>query len=182
MRLTYLLGEPGVGKTTLLSKITEGLPRYIAARPFARTIYNCGVVQLGNEHPVFGGTDKLSMSVQPKVLEWASVPDYGDVVAEGDRLANASFFDGMRNLGYELCIVYCQAPAEIVAERRELRASAHGLKAQDEKWVRGRVTKVQNLAANYGTEVLPMAQPLDDLVASATRLPVLSKLWEAHVA
>lgn len=181
MRLTYLIGEPGVGKTTLLNAITEGLPGMAARRPFARTIYDCGVVQLGESHPVFGGTDKLSMSVQPKVVEWAAMPDYPDIVGEGDRLANAKFFQAMKDLGYDLCIVHCHAPSEVAAERRLMRAARHTMKPQDAVWLQGRQTKVARLAKEWSTHKIDTDATLEQLLAGGiATLPVLNTLWEAR--
>lgn len=180
MRLTYLIGEPGVGKTTLLNAITEGLPGMAVRRPFARTIYDCGVVQLGEAHPVFGGTDKLSMSVQPKVVEWAAMPDYSYIVGEGDRLANGKFFTAMRDLGYDLCIVHCVAPPEVAAERRIIRAAQAGVTPQDAVWLQGRQTKVARLALEWATHTLETNAPVEALLPTTTELPVLKTLWEAR--
>lgn len=180
MRLTYLIGEPGVGKTTLLSAITEGLPGMAVRRPFARTIYDCGVVQLGEDRPVFGGTDTLSMSVQPKVAEWAAMPDYQDIVGEGDRLANGKFFQVMRDLGYDLCIVHCHAPSEVAVGRRLMRAAQHTMKPQDSVWLQGRQTKVERLATEWATHSVDMSSPTEELLPTVVTLPVLNTLWEAR--
>lgn len=178
MRLTYLIGEPGVGKTTLLAAITAELPGMQARRPFARTLYDCGVVQLGENRAVFGGTDTLSMSVQPKVLDWAQMPEYPDIVAEGDRLANAKFFTGMKDLGYDLCIVHCHASSDITAERRLMRASQHSIKPQDPVWLQGRQTKVKRLADEWATHEADLSD-LSTILRTVTTLPVLDNLWEA---
>lgn len=180
MRLTYLIGEPGVGKTTLLGAITDGLPGIAARRPFARTIYDCGVVQLGEDRPVFGGTDTLSMSVQPKVVEWAAMPDYPDIVGEGDRLANGKFFQAMKDLGYDLRIVLVRADPELIAERRLERAADHSMRPQDAVWLQGRQTKVRGLASAWATDQVDTSHPIEDLLLTATTLPVLNTLWRSH--
>lgn len=180
MRLTYLIGEPGVGKTTLLNAFTEGLPGLAARRPFARTLYECGVVQLGEDRPVFGGTDTLSMSVQPKVLEWAEMPEYPDIVAEGDRLANGKFFQGMKDRGYDLCIIHCVASPDTLAARRLQRAAEHEMKPQDAIWLKGRETKVRKLATEWATHGVDMEWPVDHLFATMSEIPVLDTLKEAR--
>ena len=180
MRLTYLIGEPGVGKTTLLTAITEGLPGMAIRRPFARTVYDCGVVALGEARAVFGGTDTLSMSVQPKVVEWAELPDYDDIIGEGDRLANGKFFTAMRDIGYDLCIVHCVAPLGVAAERRVMRAATHRIDEQDATWLAGRQTKVKNLAAEWATHEIRTDEPMGVLLLQAKKLPVLDKLMEGR--
>jgi hypothetical protein len=154
------------------------LPGLAARRPFARTIYECGVVQLGEERPVFGGTDTLSMSVQPKVLEWAEMPDYPDIVGEGDRLANGKFFQAMKDLGYDLTIVHCDAPSDVTAERRLMRAARHAMKPQDAVWLQGRQTKVARLAEEWATHQADTSSPT--VVNTITQLPVLDTLWGAR--
>jgi hypothetical protein len=181
MRLTYLIGQPGVGKSTLLQSLTEGVPRYASYAQFAKSIYpTAEAVQLGEERPPFSGTDTLSMSVQPKVLEWARVPDFTDILGEGDRLSTGSFFEKMQGLGYDLCIVHCYAPTEVAAERRGQRAVANRLKPQDPKWVKGRLTKVEKLASAWATHFLDMDRPLSEVMLDAMRLPILDSLWEAR--
>lgn len=180
MRLTYLIGEPGVGKTTLLTAVTDGLPGMAIRRPFARTVYDCGVVALGEARAVFGGTDTLSMSVQPKVVDWAEMPDYEDIIGEGDRLANGKFFTAMRDIGYDLCIVHCVAPQEVAVERRVMRAARHSIDEQDATWLAGRQTKVKNLAAEWATHEVRTDQPIEALLQRARELPVLDKLMEAR--
>jgi hypothetical protein len=165
----------------LLGAITATLSGFQITRPFARKVYNeAEVVELGATRPPFSGTDTLSLSVQPKVLEWAKLPDYPDIVGEGDRLANSKFFTAMRDLGYDLNIVNCYAPEHVVAERRSRRILDHQLTEQDPTWIRGRNTKVEALVASWATADLNMNKPLAEIVAEAVKIPVLDALWEVH--
>lgn len=179
MQLTYLIGEPGVGKTTLMNEFTKHLNGLIVDRPFGHVIYNqAGVVELGKPRAGgFGGTDSLSMSVQPKVLDWAQLPDHPFIIGEGDRLANNKFFMGMTALGYELTIVHLWSNG-IAEERRAARAAQVG-KSQDETWVKSRVTKVKKLAEEWATVTVHAHRPLTESVSILRGFPVFDRLWEA---
>lgn len=181
MRMTYIIGPPGVGKTTFVAELTKGLPVHRAERPFVRSLYQCGVVELGEKRGTFSGTDALAMNVQPRVLDWATFPEYGDVLAEGDRLANLSFLQGMAGQGFAVTLLRLHADANRVALRRSERGTR-----QDETWVRGRVTKVTNLweAWDGPKWVLSADESPEDMIglAAALNLPVIDTLLEARRA
>lgn len=142
--LIYLIGVPGCGKTTLFSELTQQWAYYVADAPFAHTRYENGIIELGKKRTTFGGTDTLSMSVQPKVLQWLLQDKPDIVIGEGDRLANAKFFTGVRKLGYSLRVYFLNTPSYLVDERRAERGSN-----QNPTWLRGRETKVQNLVTTW---------------------------------
>lgn len=138
--LLYIIGVPGSGKTTLMRQLVLGRRRRVIAKPFAHTMYADGLVQLGRDREQFGGTDALSMSVQPQVVAALEAQAWPRVVAEGDRLANPSFFAAARNAGYEVDVALLDAAPELAAERRAERGSD-----QSDSWLRGRASKVDNL-------------------------------------
>lgn len=140
-QLLYLIGQPGAGKSTLFSKL--GLPKGRALKtPFLHTVYPSGLIQLGGLRETFSGTDTLPMDVQPKVIQWLKLSaDDARVIAEGDRLANDLFFRAARSYGWELTAVYLCTPDNVAAQRRAERGSTQNL-----SWIKGRSTKVANLA------------------------------------
>lgn len=105
--------------------------------------------QLGKERDNFAGTDALSMACQPDVLEWLKLNIEADpilpVVAEGDRLANVSFFNATKALGYDLTVAYLDTPSGMLQARRAMRSRVTGA-AQNASWVAGRETKCRTLA------------------------------------
>lgn len=168
----YLIGIPGSGKTTLLRACLAGLPCRVERAPFAHTIYDRGV-QLGCEREAFGGTDALAMNVQPLVEAWLRQAPYEAIVAEGDRLANDRFFNAVEAAGWPLTVAWLATPEEHAAQRRRARGSA-----QNESWLRGRITKVNRLAGRWATPLwmLDGALPLDLLVAQLSAHPAIVHL------
>ncbi len=177
----YIFGEPGSGKSTLLAHLTRMLwhgPD--AEHPFAHRVYACGVTELGARRKDFPGTDALSMSVQPRVVEWLGDTNPQLVIGEGDRLANGKFFDAVRNLGYSLKL-YVLVGEEASALHRRIRGSE-----QDDKWLAGRRTKVYNLKDEWWPYQLAAGDPLPQLEREIYRTAyqldnqVAQTLQEAH--
>lgn len=149
-QMLYILGQPGVGKTSALNEAvkdatyhdqqTEPVPHVVHIwdrRPDAcPMIFEIGKRRDGG----FGGTDALGYTIGPKVVQWLEQARPSPVIAEGDRLANWAFFWGVQNLGYELTIAYLHVPDAVAQERRDQRGSM-----QDPRWIRGRITKTKNL-------------------------------------
>lgn len=170
--LTYLIGEPGAGKSTLMAHLTRSIPYEELEWPFAHRVYGHVVWELGKRRPDFPGTDALAMNVQPAVLSWLAANKPPLVIAEGDRLGNSSFLNAVVGMGYALH-TYVLLGEEAADLHRRLRGSR-----QDEKWVRGRRTKVFNVAAAFGSTTLPAGAPLSHLEALlvAEKDPVVMEL------
>jgi ribose 1,5-bisphosphokinase PhnN len=108
----------------------------------------------------FSGTDGLSLGINPRAIAWLSedwLCPYRLVIAEGDRLANPAFIDAVRQ-HWALQVIVLTGPAE-AAQRRLSRGTT-----QNESWVKGRITKVQNLAAAYGDAFVDASGSVDDTV------------------
>lgn len=140
MDLLYVIGVPGSGKSTLVRELVKGRRRRVYTEPFAHTLYEDGLVQLGRDRDGHGGTDALGMSVQPQAVAALAAHVWPRVIAEGDRLANAKFFGEVAAVGYRLTVVELEVPPEVAAARCVARGSH-----QDEKWMRGRATKIEHL-------------------------------------
>jgi dephospho-CoA kinase len=145
MRVVYVIGAPGSGKSTAVSLATRDWEHIVDwKRPFAHSVYVEGV-RLGRTEAQFPGTDTLSMSVNPLACEFVQTDDYPLCVAEGDRLANAKFLDACPSL----TLIHLDVSVAVARERARKRAEQFGSRVQDESWWKGRVTKVDNLRARF---------------------------------
>lgn len=149
--LLYVFGVPGAGKSTLMEELTKDYKPFSASHGIVKYMSYPGpdVIELGVQRPEARGTDGLSMAVQPEALaflDWvANASQHTVAMAEGDRLANARFFEAVLDLGIRLELAYLQVSPEIAEERRLMRQDKLHTKAQDPAWVRGRFTKVARL-------------------------------------
>lgn len=152
MNLIYVIGYPGSGKTTAVRAALTQLGR--AAEPRDHPIPHVrrgDVWHLGRElDGPFAGTDKLAMNIQPAAIAWlndpAALTGCRTLIAEGDRLANPSFFAAARQAGHHLLIALIDTPLHDARRRADHRAVTHNMPAQSATWWKGRVTKTNNLA------------------------------------
>lgn len=157
----YLLGAPGVGKSTVLDAYLDARGLNVGGEntPFRRLrthiiTDDSGVfagVYLGRRRDQFGGTDALSMAVAPDARDWArdAVPDLGDItiVGEGARLGNVGFLRALAESS-NLTVVYLHAEPDTLTERRDARGSN-----QTPSWMRGAETGARNAFLNVKDHV-----------------------------
>ncbi len=168
MIVVPIFGVPGTGKSTLVRHILLrliGLPPYQVRKRGTATYHVSSVgpvLVLGTYPPgeIYGGTDRLSMSCQKDVLElfriWSSHGHDGRVLFEGDRLASAKFLASCQADHYTLRPFYLRTPE---AQRRA-RFAERG-SSQTEQFLKGRETKIRNLAAAFPGTWLDSIVPED---------------------
>jgi 2-phosphoglycerate kinase len=138
-------GVPATGKTTLVLKIINdhGPFEYIEPVKMVRTLYNKKndfyILGVYNEEGYAKGTDKLSMAVQPKVIEFLSKIDNCRVLFEGDRLFNESFINSIRD-DNEIKMLILNANNNELQNRHISRSDN-----QSKKFLKGRTTKYVNM-------------------------------------
>lgn len=145
MKLVYLVGPPGVGKTTLMEALTARCERQSEAKPFAHDwLYRDTTpvgIELGRRRETFSGTDALSMSVQPKAEYWMTLRRHPLILGEGARLATHGFLQAARAAGYKVSLVHMVATDETLEARRRLRGSN-----QKPSWIAGATTRARRIA------------------------------------
>lgn len=151
-------GEPASGKSTVMKEVMENISGMQDGKlsGVACTISkNMKVIVLGTYNREFGGTDTLSMSVQPmvvKMLEYMNgSPDWDGwvVLAEGDRLFNGTFLCDLDLKKIDHFVLAVFASDENITLRQNLRGNK-----QDPKWLKGRRSKCLSMSeawdiANY---------------------------------
>ena len=153
-RMVYLIGLPGAGKSTLVQAAFYGWDRASYTKPIAHARYRQHgqeVWELGARREAFSGTDALSMAALPLALDVLIAQTAANRlwIAEGDRLATPKFWDPLRAAGWEVAVVRLYVSDDLAAARRRFRGSD-----QDEKWVRGRATKLRNLGPHVTRDLL----------------------------
>ena len=115
----------------------------------------------------FPGTDRLAMNVQPHfnafLVQLTNEPPFHGWVLyfEGDRLFNGTSLQRCVHLPHRFYVL--EVDEVHLAQRHQQRDQ------QDEKWLRGRATKVANLQRNYKMTVLANVTPTD-LLTNASLL------------
>ena len=155
MKLLAIIGPPGCGKTTVMKRILAKVGGEDITARSGLLDYHVGnrVIVLGKYEPsaVFGGSDRLSMAVQPDaesfLLRMAEDKGFDAILWEGDRLGNASFFRHARQCG-DFRLLALEASPEVLKARRDGRSGVVG-KAQDATWLKGRESKVWRLKQDF---------------------------------
>lgn len=150
MKIVYLIGIPGTGKTTVMRKFMSEFEDWKDDRPadLLDTQYikekKLRVLGKYNDEEVFGGTDRLSMAVAPKAIDWISnvLKTNEMIVGEGDRLNNKKFFE---SCGDSLTIIHLTVSDKERQRRYKERGSD-----QSEKFIQTTKTKVQNILEHFG--------------------------------
>ena len=148
----FVVGAPGVGKTTALRAMFEELdpagaafltesPKWtVCPGAYAAAGHYTGGPFDGADTVPYNGAAAAVDALLANLQAW-SVPI---VVFDGDRFSARTHLDLARGGGLRVGCVLISAPDEVVAQRRAARGSA-----QNENWARGRATKARNFFAMF---------------------------------
>ncbi len=145
MRIIAVGGEPATGKTTLFRALLDRLGKgsfQKAGLALYHEFPDRKTLILGDYRKEgFAGTDRLSMAVQPQAQEFLrSLDSDWTVLFEGDRLFNRKFLESCGEFA-DITVWILTASEEEKTRRHESRGDT-----QTEQWLRGRVSKVRNIA------------------------------------
>ncbi len=152
----YLVGEPGVGKSWIMDRLTERYHRVPwDGRPRLETLHETfepprtaelRAIELGaraGKHPEgFPGTDAMSMTAIVDVHRWlvgAETPSV-PVLGEGARLAVRRLIQACEEGQHNLHVYLIVDPERAAAQR-----AARGSK-QNESWIKGARTRAYRFA------------------------------------
>jgi len=146
MKVVGILGEPATGKTTLVRGVLHQLGDYtdfkyrlVYGRQYPSGLFVLGIYREGEK---FGGTDRLSMAVQPDAIRFLKkVPAHAVVLFEGDRRTRAGC---LRSAGEALSLFILEASASEKEKRHRQRADS-----QSATFHRSRATLIQRIAADF---------------------------------
>jgi hypothetical protein len=181
--LHYLVGEPGVGKSWIMDRLTEGYHQVpFDFRPRLEGIYQVHeppepatlrAYELGarvGKHPEgFPGTDAMSMTAIVDVHRWLIGKDTPDVpvLGEGARLAVRRLIQACSEGGHVLHVYLICDPQRAAAQR-----AARG-SMQNESWIKGartRAGRFADAAAAAGADVDYFGcKPPEDIVTAMRR-------------
>lgn len=155
MRITYYIGVPGTGKTTLMRSILAEYSKveepefvkegYVTYHKFSKQ----KVIILGRyDEGTFAGTDTWAKTAGPKFRQWVldNAERYADwgVYGEGERLSNNPTLDHLFEYCANMNLVCLKVSDEELQRRRDARNNT-----QDPKWMKGMQTRIDNLCAKY---------------------------------
>ena len=152
MKLIGLGGLPASGKSTIFQEIikTLGKNKIFKYSLLRGEFYEPNIYVFGTYDRKFGGTDTLSMAVQPIAVKFIQEMKDNDVVLifEGDRLFNRSFIQKIKDLELDYSFYMAIADPEIIENRHKARGDT-----QSREWLQSRKTKYATIYSAYMKDI-----------------------------
>ena len=153
MKCLAIGGEPATGKTTLFKNLRNklGKPKHFKFKMVRGELYEVeprNIFMLGvYDDGTFSGTDRLSMAVQPQVMDFLKAinKDFKNpiVLFEGDRLFTKNNLLYLQRY-YDLKIIILKGAPDTIAKRHIDRKDN-----QSATFIKGRQTKVKNIENHF---------------------------------
>ena len=153
MKLIGIGGLPASGKSILVKEIikTLGKPKLFKYGLLRGEFYKPNIYVLGTYDRKFGGTDALSMAVQPIAERFLKEMKNKDIVVlyEGDRLYNRSFIQRVKDAQIDYSFYMVIADPLIIEERHTTRGDT-----QSDQWLQGRKTKYAKIYKVFMKDIM----------------------------
>lgn len=150
----WVVGEPGVGKTTLVRELIQLVgPRRIYRHPKPKWDVHEGGLALAGHYDggKFDGADTMPISdIWPAVNHWEqNFKGCRLTVFDGDKFSNPKILEAIRQdaPAHALRCLHLWDSPEAVLERRQARGTS-----QNPTWVAGRKTKAARFSALFPGE------------------------------
>ncbi len=179
MKVIAIGGLPATGKTMLVRQLLADYGKPIPQLKIGLTAgyydkeADFFILGIYNDD-IYSGTDKLSMAAQKEVQKFLAYLSQNrpntTVLFEGDRLFNVKFFDFIKSQGAELHIFVLDARKQEIDFRHENRKDN-----QNEKFIKGRATKLDNIRQVHKVEILPNENLFDLKQNSEAILKLIKK-------
>lgn len=169
--IVFVVGAPGVGKTTLLEGLldsfdtfTHPAPKWTLSPPFAL---------VGHYGQTFGGGDTLGYTQGGEAVDYLfntlkPNDDYWYFFLDGDRMSSQTILSQVEQAGVKPFCLLLTATDEALEKRCSQRGSN-----QNPTWAKGRKTKALNFAAKF-----PLSRKLEIDTTALTPDMVRSMLLE----
>lgn len=144
-KIIAMIGVPATGKSTIMKAFLSQFQDWeLKEAPLVPYLHRANLDVLGRYEPgeKFPGTDRFSMAVQPKAIEFVN-NTHTNILFEGDRLGTASFLEHCADHG-ELEILIITTNPGIIEARHHSRNDT-----QSEQFKQGRETKIDNIRSNF---------------------------------
>lgn len=152
-RVLFIVGPPGVGKTTLVRALFATLDpleaKYLVDKP--KWTVAPGICAAGHyKGDTFDGADTVPYNGVNQCLDfWTkNLSTIPLTIFDGDRFSFPACFDFFKAKGHPVRVAHISAPPEVLAERRRSRGSK-----QNPSWMKGRETKALRFAERDPTAV-----------------------------
>jgi hypothetical protein len=133
----FIVGSPGVGKTTLVTKFL-GPIAYLIPKP-KWTVSESGLLAAGHyTGGTFDGADMVPYNgVTQALLSWRELSKEHELtIFDGGRFSFEGAVASLVEGGADVRCVYCEAAPDVLSRRRQARGSN-----QNPAWMKGRETK-----------------------------------------